>query len=236
MAAACPESLDCVPSGLLDSVVNEHRKSHEVLTRPGFEKLQAVAAVVLKQPGVSLIERVAPESRQTTPCHAVKPRVEHRPHTVKPHPEGRSRKDVPQKITGSVVANAAPRPRLEDPTNFTHHLRLIRIRNRYGADHAIKCSRSQWHVFRLSQYHQQAAASAIRKRVHIDVQSDGHTSTFCELFKFLPIPAPDVDHERSGGKWRLCARQSVSVPSKCRRTNHGPILRRPIRQRQDFGQ
>src|ERR1043166_179416 len=143
MAGACPEVWNCFPSNLLDRVVDEYRQPQELFPRSRFEKFQAVALIVLEQRIVSLIERVTPESRQSTSGRAIKPRVEHRSHAVKPHAECRPNNDVPQKVTESMVTRIPACARFEDSTDFSHHKRLIRVWDRYIAEQAVEHSRSQ---------------------------------------------------------------------------------------------
>jgi hypothetical protein len=135
-----------------------------------------------------------------------------------------------------MVTKRAVCTRFEDSADFSHHKRLIRVRDRDVADQAVERSRSQRHLFCLSQDNRQVASSTIRERVRIDVQSNGHASPFCELLEFFSASTPDIDHKRSRSEWRLCVRQDVRVPGKCRRIDHAPNFRRPICQRQDFGQ
>src|SRR5258708_5723075 len=111
-------------------MVDEHRKSAECFAMTGREKLQTVAPIIREQPAMTLIERVTPESAQTSPGHSVEPRIEQRPDSVEAHSQARSQHDVPKKVSKSVITQKSRRARFEDAADFTHHLGFIRVGNR----------------------------------------------------------------------------------------------------------
>src|SRR5262245_60970804 len=114
-------------SGLLDRMVNEHRKAAERFPVSCFEKFQAFAPIIHEQPALSLIERIAPEAAQTPPRDAVEPRIEHRSHSVEPHLQARPEHDVPKKVSESVVTQKPRRAWFEDAADLAHHLGFVRV-------------------------------------------------------------------------------------------------------------
>jgi hypothetical protein len=153
---------------------------------------QSVRGVVALQPMAALVDRVAPETRETSTDRAVDQGVDDGPQAIHPPLPVRVGEQVAHRVAEPVIRDSGHTARTEHARKLADRLRLVRIGDDHLTDQPVeRCGTERQLLGRGAAHVKRRPAAAHRKRIAV-LDAEGAAALSAEMAHLLAGAKPDI--------------------------------------------